>query len=91
MVVMFLKDPADFDLQHPLPLNLGAFLSPQTAKWLQALASSFDLFAFWVILLMALGFSVGIKRMSYGKALTLVLLPWALVVLIRCGWVAAFS
>jgi hypothetical protein len=92
MVVMFLKDPADFDLQSPLPLNLGAFLNPQTtAKWLHALATSFDLFGFWVMLLMALGFSVAVKRMTYGKALMLVLLPWALMVLLRCGWVAALG
>lgn len=83
LVVMFLKSPEDFDLQRPLPANLGAFLSTQTTpKWLQGLASSFDLFTFWIMLLMALGFSVFSKRLSFGKSLTLVLIPWALYVLI---------
>jgi hypothetical protein len=83
MVVMFLKNPEDFDLQRPLPANLGAFLSPQTTpKWLQGLAGSIDLFTIWVMLLMALGFSVVAKRLSFAKSLTLVLIPWALYVLI---------
>ena len=35
LVVMLLKNPEDFDLQNPLPANLGAFLSTQTTpKWL---------------------------------------------------------
>ena len=83
MVVMFLKNPEDFDLQRPLPANLGAFLNLQTTpKWLHGLASSFDLFTIWVMLLMALGFSVAAKRLSFGKSLTLVLVPWAVYVLI---------
>lgn len=83
LAVMFLKNPEDFDLQHPLPTNLGAFLSAQTTpKWLQGLAGSIDLFSFWIMLLMALGFSVAARRMSFAKAFTLVLMPWALYVLI---------
>jgi hypothetical protein len=83
MVVMFLKNPEDFDLQRPLPANLGAFLSTQTTpKWLLGFASSIDLFTIWIMLLMALGFSVFAKRMSFAKSLTLILIPWAVFVLI---------
>ena len=87
MVVMFLKDPEDFDLQNPLPLNLGAFLSsPETAAWLKALARSVDLFTIWIILLMALGFSTAAgKRLPFGKALTLIVLPWAVFVLLSAA------
>jgi hypothetical protein len=86
LVVMFLKNPEDFDMQNPLPANLGAFLSTQTTpKWLHAMAASFDLFTFWIMLLMALGFSVVAKRLSFGKSLTLVLIPWAVYVLIKVG------
>ena len=86
LVVMLLKDPADFDLQRPLPANLGAFLSIQTTpKRLYTLAASFDLFTIWIMLLMALGFSVVAKRLSFGKSLTVVLVPWALYVLIKVG------
>ncbi len=92
LIVMFLKDPADFDLQNPLPLNLGAFLSQQdTAAWLRALASTVNLFTIWTILLLALGFSVAGRRVSYSKALVLVVLPWLVFVLIRVAYAAAFG
>jgi hypothetical protein len=81
LIILFLKDPADFDLQHPLPLNVGAFLDrASVGGFVHSLASSIDLFSIWIILLMALGFSTAAKKMSFGKALGLVLLPWG-------GWV----
>lgn len=87
LIVMLLKHPEDFDLQNPLPANLGAFISsPPSPRWLQSLASSIDLFSIWVILLLALGFSVASGgRMSYGKSLSLVIAPWLLYVLIKSG------
>jgi hypothetical protein len=84
LVVMLLKDPADFDLQNPLPLNVGAFLDRSTfGGFLHSLAGSLDLFSIWVILLLALGFSAAAKRMTYGKALALVLAPWGIYVLLK--------
>lgn len=92
MVVMFLKDPSEFSLQNALPVHLGAFLNPQTtAKWLYTLASSINLFTIWVMLLMALGFSVASKRLTFGKSLTLVVLPWAVFVLLTSAVTAMFS
>lgn len=87
-VVMLLKAPDEFDIERPLAFNAGAFLNPEsTAKWLVSLASSLDLFTFWMIALMALGFSVtaGPKKLPFGKALTGVLLPWGLWVLAKAG------
>ena len=84
LVVMLLKDPADFDLQSPLPLNVGAFLDRgAVGGFLHSVAGSLDLFSLWVILLLALGFSTAAKRMSYGKALALILLPWGIYVLLK--------
>jgi hypothetical protein len=84
LVVLLLKDPADFDLQNPIPLNVGAFLDrASVGGFAHSLASSLDLFSIWVILLMALGFSTAARRMSYAKALTLVLLPWGAYVLLK--------
>ncbi len=84
LVVMLLKDPADFDLRSPLPLNVGAFLDQKAVGgFLYSLAGSLDLFSIWVILLLALGFSTAAKRMSYGKALALVVLPWGIYVLLK--------
>jgi Na+/phosphate symporter len=55
------------------------------------LASSINLFTIWTILLLALGFSVAGRRVSYGKALILVVLPWLLYVLVRVAYAAAFG
>jgi hypothetical protein len=89
MVVMYLKDPADFDLRNPLPLNLGAFLDRSAVGgFVHSLAGSLDLFSIWVMLLLALGFSTAARKMSFSKALALVLLPWAVYVLLKSGWAA---
>lgn len=92
MVVMRFKNPEDFDLQNPVPLNLGAYLDPTTTpKFLHAIAGSLDLLSLWVILLLALGLSTAAKNLSYRRALVLVLAPWAVYVLIKAGWSAAFA
>lgn len=86
LVVMLLKPPADFDLQNPLPANLSVFVaSPPAPRWLYSLATSIDLFTIWTILLLALGFSVAARKLSYGKSLALVVSPWLLYVLIKSG------
>ncbi len=91
LVVMFLKDPADFDLQNPLPVHLGAFLGQDTAAWLKALASHANLFTIWMVLLMALGFSVAGRRVSYSKALILIILPWSVAILCHVAYAAVFG
>src|SRR6266481_5382619 len=43
MVVMFLKNPDEFNIQNPLAFNPAAFLDPlQTSKFVYSLASSLD-------------------------------------------------
>jgi len=92
IVTMFLKNPEDFDLQNPLILNVGAFLDPSTVpKWLHSIATSLDLFSFWVMLLLALGFSVAARGVAFSKSLTLVILAWAVWVLGKAGWTGLFG
>ena len=70
MVVLFLKDPEEFNLQNPLMFNVGAYLSPDSPAALRALGSSIDLFSLWIIVLLAIGVSSAARKMSFGKALT---------------------
>ena len=87
-VVMFLKAPDEFDIERPLAFNAGAFLNPDsTSKWLESLATSFDLFTFWTIALMAIGFSAaaGPRRLPFSKSLTGILIAWGLWVVIKVG------
>jgi hypothetical protein len=83
IVVMFMKDPEDFDIQRPLAFNLGAFLPDSTPRWAIVGAGSFDLFTFWVIALMAIGISSSVRRISFTKAFVTILFPWVLVVGLR--------
>lgn len=89
MVVLFLKDPEDFNLQNPLMFNIGAFLSTDTPAALRAIGSSIDLFSLWIIVLLAIGISTAAKKISFGKALATLVLPWILFVGLKAMAAAA--
>lgn len=91
IIVMFIKNPDDFDLRNPLAFNGGAFLSSDAPKWLTALASSFDLFTIWLIALLAIGYAATSRKLTVGKAATGIVVLWALWVVVKVGWTAAFS
>ena len=89
LIALFNMNPADFDLRNPLPFNIGWFLDPSsTSAGLVSAASSVDLFSFWVIALMALGFSVAVKKVSFGKAFSVVFGAWVVWVLLKAGGAA---
>ena len=89
MVVLFLKDPDEFNLQNPLMFNVGAYLDPDGPAALRALGSSIDLFSLWIMVLLAIGVSSTARKMSFGKAFTAIALPWALWVCLKTGLAAA--
>jgi len=93
VIVIFVKNPEDFNLQNPLAFNLGAFLEPppNSAKALYSLATSIDLFSFWTILLLAVGISVAAKKFPFSKALVAVVVPWVVLVLVKAGWASLFG
>jgi len=92
ILVLFLKDPSTIDIQHLVATNAGAFLSDDAPKWQEALLSSFDLFTFWSMILMGVGYSaVNPKKISFGKALGTIIVVWAIYVVCKVGISAAFS
>jgi hypothetical protein len=93
IAVMFLKKPEDFNMENPLMFNPGAFMDPLTTpKFLHSLASSLDLFVFWVIFLIATGLKAAAgKKLSFGGALFAVILPWAIYVLGKSALAGMFS
>jgi hypothetical protein len=77
--VMFLKDPADFELEHPLATDVGTFLDPTSApRWLQSVGSSLDLFYLWTLILLALAYAAVGRRLTFAKSLTWVAATWVL-------------
>jgi hypothetical protein len=93
VVVIFLKNPDDYNVQNPLAFNVGAFMDPTTAsKFLYSMASSLDLFVFWTIFLTATGLKAAAgKKLTFTGALVAVVLPWAVLVLFKSAFAGAFS
>lgn len=82
----------DWNLSPDLVLqaNLSMFFDKATAsKAMYALAKSLDLFNFWLLFLLAAGFGAASKRSAGGAAMGVVI-PWAVIVLIKVAWAAVF-
>lgn len=91
MVVMYQKPPEDFDIRNPLAFNASVLVASDAMQWVKGLASSFDLFSFWVIALLAAGISSAAPKISFAKALIAVIFPWALYVALKTAYAAAFA
>lgn len=91
MVVLFLKRPADFNIQNPVASNIGAFLDPNTTPaWLVSLASSIDIFTIWALLLLATGYSAA-RKLAWGKVFTWVVAVWVVYVVAKSGLAQLFG
>lgn len=91
IVIVFLKDPADVDIQNVVAANLGAALSKEAAgAFLHRVAVSLDLFSFWQMALMATGISA-VGKFPFRKSLLAVGIPWTVYVLAVAGWAAITS
>lgn len=92
ILLLYIKAPDQIDLQNLVASNVGAALSGDSPKWLQALGTSIDVFSFWIIGLMAFGYSVARpKKVSLSTGLTWVIALWAVYVLVKVGLTAMFS
>jgi len=92
LLVIFLKAPGTIDLDNPVATNLGAFLPDDAAKWLAALLKSFDIFTFWTLILIAIGFAAtNPKKLKGAKPYVIAFGVWAAYVVCRVGFAFAFS
>jgi hypothetical protein len=92
LLVLFLKPPGTIDPENPLATNLAALLSDDAAKWLVALCKSFDVFTFWTLILIAIGFAaVNPRKLKGAKSFTTAFTVWAVYVVLRVGWAFIFS
>ena len=92
IIVMFLKPFGEVDPEHLIASNVGEFLSNETPKWLQKIADSLDIFSFWIMALLAIGFAAANpKKISRGSAYGVVLGVWAVFVFIKVIWAVTFG
>lgn len=92
ILVLYLKPYGTIDVENPLATNIGALMPEDTAKWLMTLGKSIDVFTFWTLILLAIGFAAtNPKKLSGGKAFSIAFSVWAAYVIVRVGWAFAFS
>lgn len=92
VVVVLLKDPATVDIQNVVIANASAFISSDAARWKIMLLSSVDIFSFWEMFLMAVGFGVAAPRkLTTAKAFVSIFIVWLIYVALKVGATAALS
>lgn len=92
ILILYLKPYGTVDLDNPIAANLAAFLPADSAKWLVALGKSIDLFSFWTLILLAIGFAaVNPKKLKGAKSFMIAFAVWAFFVVLRVGWAFIFS
>lgn len=78
-----------FTFQNPVATNLGFLIDPMQHKVLYALGSSIDVINFWIMALVAIGFTY-VTKVKRGTSFAIVFGWWALMTLIGVGIAAAF-
>jgi Yip1 domain len=77
--------------QTVVQANLSLLLDKETtSRALYSVAESIDLFSAWMIFLLATGYGLAVRR-PVSAALWGILIPWALYVLVKMGFVALMS
>jgi len=76
-----------------VPSNLAVFLPSTASAVIKAVAASLDIFTIWILILMSIGFAsiAGSRKIKTGNTATVVFGFWAVYVLLKIGWAAAFG
>lgn len=92
ILMIFIKDPATIDIRTLVASNVGAFMPDDTSKPLLALCQSLDIFSFWIMALMGVGYcTTNPRKLSFGKAFSIVFVCWLIYLIAKVGLTAAFS
>jgi hypothetical protein len=92
ILILYLKPPGTVDMENPIATNLAVLLPDDSAKWMIALLKSIDIFTFWTLILLAIGFATtNPKKLKGGKAFTIAFSVWAVYVVLRVGSAWIFS
>lgn len=87
LLIIFFADPASINPQNLVPTNIGFYLSRQSVGGaLYSLATSMDVFSFWVMGLLGIGFSAASGGKVRARSMFLgFLILWVIYVLLRAG------
>ena len=93
IIIMFVKDPSSLEIDPSgiLASNLGMLVSRKEHPALASLLGSIDIFSFWAICMLTIGFAaVSEGKLTRGKAMAGVVVLWAIYVLGKVGWYSIF-
>ena len=87
IALILFGDPENFNAQNPVPTNVGFFLNwRETSKPLMAIASSFDVFTIWFVLLAGIGLSATTERKAKASTVSIIYFGlWIVWVLGKAG------
>jgi hypothetical protein len=92
LLILFLKPPGTVNIENPVASNVGAFLPDGISKTVMALGTAIDLFSFWVICLIGVGFAAfNPKKLKLGSSIGIALAAWAVYQAFRLGLTFIFS
>ena len=83
-------DPESFIFDNPVVSNPGFLVEAGAHPALYALASAFDIFTIWIIVLIGIGFAC-VSKVKRSTAIAVVFAWYALIILVKVGFTAAFS
>jgi hypothetical protein len=92
LVIVWVRPPEGVNIQNLVMSNVGAFLPSSIPSWLLTLTASLDLFAFWAIALLAIGYAAASssRKLKFGSALAVVVVFWLIYLVTAVGMTAAF-
>jgi hypothetical protein len=93
LLIVWVRPPEGVTLQNLVMSNVGAFLPTGVPAWLQALGSSLDIFTFWSMALLAVGFAAAgaARKVRFGSALAVIVSIWLVYLLGLVGVTAMFG
>ncbi|MEK6303931.1 MAG: YIP1 family protein [Acidobacteriota bacterium] len=86
------RDIKPTEIASLVPTNLGIVLPQDMSPFLSSLIGSIDIFTIWLIVLLVIGFVAisGKRRMTNGRAATLIISLWVVWALIKAGLAGVF-
>lgn len=88
LALVWTRAPANVDLRSLSMSSLAAYLPASPPAWLVTLGAHLDVFTFWTLGLLAIGYAAtSSKKARFGGALAVVLTIWVIYVLASVGLV----
>jgi Yip1 domain len=78
-------DPEGFNIRNPVASNAAYFMDPTQHKFLYGLVSAVDVFALWIVVLLAIGFA-SVSKLKRSTTFAIVLGWYVLIKLAGAGW-----